>query len=110
MNVRLDAEGFQYPGVLNLTRWMPIATPSLVHCPTPGAVGAANAVRGAVPSVGRKRFACYFNAISVQHLAQLLDAELSFRDGMQLTASSLIWLSFPQATCTAIMASQMQIG
>jgi len=35
-------DGFQYPS-LNLTRWMPIAATSLDHCPTPGAVGAANA-------------------------------------------------------------------
>lgn len=35
-------EGFQFP-TLNTTRWKPIAVTQLDHCPTPGAVGAANA-------------------------------------------------------------------
>ena len=29
--------------MLNTSRWMPVASTSLIHCPTPGAVGAANA-------------------------------------------------------------------
>ena len=36
------AAGFQY-STLNTSRWKSISSVSLDHCPTPGAVGAANA-------------------------------------------------------------------
>ena len=44
------AEGFQYP-TLNLTRWKDVSQTALDHCPTPGAVGAANAQVRFCPAV-----------------------------------------------------------